>query len=53
MYVFVPPDGQGWGLTYEGLEAGSRVRNTGEFVRVDEGVSVLDCAARSVVRFAL
>lgn len=37
MYVFTPPDGQSWGLTYEGLEATLRERNPEEFVRVDDG----------------
>ncbi|WP_405995076.1 hypothetical protein [Streptomyces sp. NBC_00986] len=37
MYVFTPPDGRSWGLTYEGLEAGLRERNPEEFVRVDDG----------------
>lgn len=37
MYIFAPPAGQSWGLTYERLEAVLRERNPGEFVRVDEG----------------
>ena len=37
MYVFTPPDGQSWGLTYEGLEAKLRERNPEEFVRVNDG----------------
>ncbi|MGW1890114.1 hypothetical protein ACWCP6_07555 [Streptomyces sp. NPDC002004] len=36
MYIFTPPDGQSWGLTYEGLEAVLRERNPEEFVRVDD-----------------
>ena len=27
MYIFTPPDGQSWGLTYECLEAVLRERN--------------------------
>ncbi|WP_425245371.1 hypothetical protein [Streptomyces sp. NEAU-NA10] len=37
MYIFTPPDGQSWGLTYEGLEAVLRERNPDEFIRVDDG----------------
>ncbi|GAA3796531.1 hypothetical protein ACFS5L_02405 [Streptomyces phyllanthi] len=37
MYVFTPPDGQSWALTYEGLEAKLRERNPDEFIRVDDG----------------
>jgi hypothetical protein len=38
MYVFTPPDGQSWGLTYEGLAATLRERNPEEFIRIDDGV---------------
>ncbi|MFJ4321524.1 hypothetical protein ACIP3A_00115 [Streptomyces tricolor] len=37
MYIFTPPHGQSWGLTYEGLEALLRERNPDEFIRVDDG----------------
>ncbi|GGL03459.1 hypothetical protein [Streptomyces flaveus] len=37
MYVFTPPDGQSWGLTYEDLESKLRERNPDEFIRIDEG----------------
>ncbi|MEV7159610.1 hypothetical protein [Streptomyces misionensis] len=37
MYVFTPPNGQSWGLTYEGLESLLRERNPDEFIRVDDG----------------
>jgi hypothetical protein len=37
MYIFTPPDGLSWGLTYEGLEAVLRERNPDEFIRVDDG----------------
>ncbi|MET9775942.1 hypothetical protein ABZ023_17105 [Streptomyces sp. NPDC006367] len=37
MYIFAPPEGQSWGLTYEGLEAMLRERNPEAFVRVDDG----------------
>ncbi|MFE3858771.1 hypothetical protein ACFXPN_47580 [Streptomyces griseorubiginosus] len=38
MYVFTPPDGQSWGLTYEGLAATLRERSPEEFIRIDDGV---------------
>ncbi|MGW7723831.1 hypothetical protein ACWGJ6_10830 [Streptomyces canus] len=38
MYVFTPPDGQSWGLTYQGLAATLRERNPEEFIRIDDGV---------------
>ncbi|MGR3937070.1 hypothetical protein [Streptomyces sp. BRA346] len=37
MYIFSPPEGQSWGLTYEGLEALLLERNPEEFIRVDDG----------------
>ncbi|MDT0608689.1 hypothetical protein [Streptomyces lancefieldiae] len=37
VYVFTPPDGQSWSLTYERLEAVLRERNLEESVRVDDG----------------
>ncbi|AJF68538.1 hypothetical protein [Streptomyces vietnamensis] len=37
MYVFGPAEGSTWGLTYEGVEAGLRERNTDTFIRIDEG----------------
>ncbi|AKN72032.1 hypothetical protein QR97_21590 [Streptomyces sp. PBH53] len=37
MYIFTPPHGQSWGLTYERLEALLRERNPDEFIRVDDG----------------
>ncbi|MGW1053554.1 hypothetical protein [Streptomyces sp. NPDC001155] len=37
MFVFTPPQGQSWGLTFEGLEARLRERNPDTFIRVDDG----------------
>ncbi|GGZ92999.1 hypothetical protein [Streptomyces bluensis] len=37
MYIFTPPGGQSWGLTYESLEAKLRERNPDEFIRIDAG----------------
>lgn len=37
MYIFSPPAGESWGLTYESLEAKLRQRNPDEFIRVDDG----------------
>lgn len=37
MYIFSPPAGESWGLTYEGLKAKLRQRNPDEFVRIDDG----------------
>ncbi|MFE2234170.1 hypothetical protein ACFXA4_16600 [Streptomyces sp. NPDC059442] len=37
MYVFGPAEGSTWGLTYEGIEAKLRERETDTFVRIDEG----------------
>lgn len=37
MYIFSPPAGESWELTYEGLEAKLRQRNPDEFVRIDDG----------------
>ncbi|MGV4988710.1 hypothetical protein ACVB8X_37625 [Streptomyces sp. NRAIS4] len=37
MYVFTPPHGQSWGLTFEGLAERLRERNPEEFIRVDDG----------------
>ncbi|KUL23272.1 hypothetical protein [Streptomyces regalis] len=37
MYIFSPPAREGWGLTYESLEAKLRQRNPDEFIRVDDG----------------
>lgn len=37
MYVFTPPEGQSWGLTFESLEAKLRERNPDEFIRIDAG----------------
>ncbi|GAV40235.1 hypothetical protein [Streptomyces acidiscabies] len=37
MWVFTPPEGQTWELTYEGLEALLRERNPDEFIKVDNG----------------
>ncbi|MER6011520.1 hypothetical protein [Streptomyces bluensis] len=37
VYIFTPPDGQSWGLTYESLEATLRERNPDEFIRIDAG----------------
>ncbi|WP_055557806.1 hypothetical protein [Streptomyces sp. NBRC 110028] len=37
MYIFSPPEGQSWGLSYEGLEALLRERNPEEFIRIDDG----------------
>jgi len=37
MYIFSPPDGQSWGLTYEGLETLLRERDPEEFIRIDDG----------------
>ncbi|MEU4890979.1 hypothetical protein AB0B12_04715 [Streptomyces sp. NPDC044780] len=36
MYIFTPPEGQSWGLTYESLEALLRERDPEEFIRVDD-----------------
>ncbi|MFI1715661.1 hypothetical protein [Streptomyces litmocidini] len=36
-YVFGPAEGSTWGLTYEGIEAKLRERETDTFVRIDEG----------------
>ncbi|WP_225102511.1 hypothetical protein [Streptomyces sp. CoH27] len=36
MFVFSPPPGQSWGLTFEGLEARLRERNPDTFIRVDD-----------------
>ncbi|MGJ5897362.1 hypothetical protein ACSCBZ_36260 [Streptomyces niveiscabiei] len=38
MYVFTPPEGQTWGLSYERLEAALRERDPEVFVRVDDAV---------------
>ncbi|AYN42473.1 hypothetical protein D9753_30340 [Streptomyces dangxiongensis] len=37
MYVFGPAEGSTWGLTYQGIEANLRERETDTFVRIDEG----------------
>jgi hypothetical protein len=37
LYVFTPPAGESWGLTYAGLEAVLRERNPEAFIRVEEG----------------
>ena len=37
MYIFSPPDGQSWGLTYEGLETLLRERDPEAFLRIDDG----------------
>ncbi|RNG36129.1 hypothetical protein [Streptomyces botrytidirepellens] len=37
MYIFSPPEGQSWGLTYEGLETLLRERDPEEFIRIDDG----------------
>ncbi|MFJ7073089.1 hypothetical protein [Streptomyces sp. NPDC098781] len=37
MYVFSPPPGKSWGLTYESLEAKLLERNPEEFIRLDDG----------------
>ncbi|MFJ2196352.1 hypothetical protein [Streptomyces violaceusniger] len=37
MYIFSPPEGQSWGLTYEGLGALLRERDPEESIRVDDG----------------
>ncbi|MQY40897.1 hypothetical protein SRB17_89300 [Streptomyces sp. RB17] len=36
MYVFTPPRGQSWGLTFEGFEARLRGRNPDTFIRIDD-----------------
>ncbi|KQX51500.1 MULTISPECIES: hypothetical protein [unclassified Streptomyces] len=36
-YIFGPAEGSTWGLTYEGIEAKLRERETDTFVRIDEG----------------
>ncbi|MGY4996810.1 hypothetical protein [Streptomyces sp. 900105245] len=35
MFVFTPPHGQSWGLTFEGFEARLRERNSETFIRID------------------
>ncbi|MFB8181028.1 hypothetical protein ACFC8N_34365 [Streptomyces sp. NPDC055966] len=37
MFVFTPPQGQSWALTFEGLEARLRERNPDTFIRLDDG----------------
>ncbi|MEU0336543.1 hypothetical protein [Streptomyces sp. NPDC006193] len=37
MYIFTPPAGHTWGLTYDSLEAVLRERDPDEFIRVDDG----------------
>lgn len=37
MYVFTSPEGQSWGLTYEGLEAKLREQNPDVFISIDDG----------------
>ncbi|MEU1090236.1 hypothetical protein ABZ401_26035 [Streptomyces sp. NPDC005892] len=37
MYIFIPPDGQTWNLTFPGLEAILRRREPDAFIRIDEG----------------
>lgn len=37
MYIFSPPEGKSWGLTYGSLEAKLRERNPDEFIRIDDG----------------
>ncbi|MEW5626506.1 hypothetical protein AB1388_08050 [Streptomyces hydrogenans] len=37
MYVFGPAESSTWGLTYEGIEAKLRERETDTFIRIDEG----------------
>lgn len=37
MYVFTPPDGRSWGLTYDGLAAILRQRDPDEYIRIDDG----------------
>ncbi|MFC7924607.1 hypothetical protein [Streptomyces cinereoruber] len=36
-YIFGPTEGSSWGLTYEGIEARLRERDTDTFIRIDEG----------------
>ncbi|MFF8401760.1 hypothetical protein ACF06P_09015 [Streptomyces sp. NPDC015684] len=36
MFVFTPPHGQSWDLTFDGLTAKLRERNPDEFIRVDD-----------------
>ncbi len=36
-YIFGPAEGSTWGLTYEGIEAKLRERETDTFIRIDEG----------------
>ncbi|MFF8867966.1 hypothetical protein ACF08B_38675 [Streptomyces sp. NPDC015139] len=36
MFVFTPPRGQSWGLTFEGFEARLRERNPDTFIRLDD-----------------
>ncbi|WP_328311428.1 hypothetical protein OG432_14935 [Streptomyces sp. NBC_00442] len=35
-FVFTPPHGQSWGLTFEGLGARLRERDTDAFIRIDD-----------------
>ncbi|WP_327180375.1 hypothetical protein OG599_34895 (plasmid) [Streptomyces sp. NBC_01335] len=37
LYIFTPPDGQTWNLTYTALEAVLRRRDPDTFIRIDEG----------------
>lgn len=37
MYIFSPPEGKSWGLTYASLAAKLRERNPDEFIRIDGG----------------
>ncbi|MEU0005957.1 hypothetical protein ABZ079_17215 [Streptomyces sp. NPDC006314] len=48
MFVFTPPRGQSWELTFEGLEARLRERNPETFTRVDDGGIGPVCGASMV-----
>ncbi|MFG2604781.1 hypothetical protein ACGFT2_14700 [Streptomyces sp. NPDC048514] len=37
MFVFTPPHGQSWGLSFETLAARLRERNPDEFIRIEDG----------------
>jgi len=37
MYVFTPPAGRSWGLTYDGLASILRQRDPDEYIRIEDG----------------